>query len=109
MSDSGNLAMLIARGQAQYGEQFDASSLEPRFAPYLRTNTRIKVRRVYDNGEIEERTGRVGVTTGWRPAFLLMHRSSDTGSSDVLGSSDEIVAVKVGRYYIPVSNLRYVL
>lgn len=53
--------------------------------------------------EVVERTGTVGITTGWHPAFLLMSRSSAMGSSDVLSARDVIVAVKRGRSYVPVA------
>lgn len=49
----------------------------------------------YDDGSQWHRTGRIGKTTGTRPGFLLMGRSSDTGSSDLLTAStwgDTVVA-----------------
>lgn len=74
----------------------DTSDLDAadQFRPYLHSSTRLRVRRVYPGGEVYERTGTVGKTTGWKPAYLLMHRSSDHGSSDLLGPDDKIVAVK---------------
>lgn len=93
----------LARKRAQYGSKFDPSELAPQFVPYFgKGGPRIRVRRTYANGETRERTGTVGVTTGWRPAFLLMHRSTDHGSSDVLGRDDVIVAVKYGSKYLPI-------
>lgn len=89
----------LTRQRAEYGDRFDPSSLAPQFIPYLNSGQRIKVRSTYGGDEVYERTGTVGVTGGWRPAFLLMHRSSDIGSSDVLGRKDEIVAVQRGRKY----------
>lgn len=74
----------------------DDSDLDPRFTPFLHTGQRIRVR----TGDFS-RTGTVGITTGWRPAYLLMHRSNARGSWDVLGYRDHITAVKVGRYYVP--------
>jgi hypothetical protein len=50
-----------------------------------------------------ERTGVVSSTTGWVPAFLLVHRSSDHGSWDALSSRDRLVAVWNGRRYVEVS------
>lgn len=88
----------VMRKVAEYGEKFNTSELSPKFARYLHTGQRIKVRSEFGY----ERTGTVGVTTGWRPAFLLMHRSNASGSSDVLRASDEIVAVKRGRNYVAV-------
>ncbi len=97
--DASYLRLLTEAGRREHGDRFDASDLEraAHFAPYLRTGLRLKVRK----GDFE-RTGTVGKTTGWRPAFLLMHRSSDRGSWDVLGPDDEIVATWNGRQYMPV-------
>lgn len=77
---------LLARGRAQWGERFDPSDLAPQFAPYYENQARIEV----DTCGMVLR-GRVGVTTGWRPAFLLMRRRSDRGSAWVLSSKDRIL------------------
>ncbi len=94
--DASYLRAIIRDGEREHGDRFDPSELAAaaHFAPYLRTGLRLKVR----NGDFV-RTGTVGKTTGRRPAFLLMHRSSDHGSWDVLGPSDEIVATWTGRRY----------
>ena len=72
------------------------------------TPTRVMVETTYPNGETYRRTGSIGITTSWRPAFLVIHRSSDIGSSDVLGplespdgTETHIIAVQEsdGRYY----------
>lgn len=89
------------RKRREYGDKFDASALPAKFVPYFNSDQRIKVRSSYG----WEHTGRVGITTGWRPAFLLMARSNQIGSSDVLDASDEIIAVQYGRTYVPVANL----
>jgi hypothetical protein len=96
---------LVARGTARHGERFDPSELAEEFRRYYETGERIRVVTTYGQGESAEtytRTGTVGVTTGWRPAFLLIHRSSDHGSSDLLSDRDRVVAVKRGREYVPV-------
>lgn len=57
-----------------------------------------RVRVTNEHGEV--RTGRVGITTGWVPSLLLMHRSNQDGSSDVLGAGDRVLAIQSGnRYY----------
>lgn len=90
----------IARKRKEYGERFDASDLDPRFIPYFHSDVRIKVETC---GKIL--TGTIGVTTGWRPAFLLMLRSSSHGSSWLLSRpSDRILAVKHGRKYVEVPH-----
>lgn len=97
--DASWLREIIAAGEANYGDRFDGSDLAAAAicAPYLHNGLRLKVR----NGEYV-RTGTVGKTTGWRPAFLLMHRSSDVSSGDVLGPNDHIIATWNGRRYEPV-------
>lgn len=82
----------VRRGIERHGEKFDSSALlavDSTIRQLYGTFTRVKVA----NGEYV-RTGRIGITTGWRPAFLLMHRSSDHGSSDVLGPNDRVIAVQ---------------
>jgi len=86
--------------RAEHGNRLDLSELHEKFRRYFLSHQRVKVRAYYpESGESYTRTGRVGKTTGWRPAFLLMHRSSDRGSSDVLSERDEVVAIKRGRKY----------
>lgn len=83
----------------EHGEKWDPSDLTPKFIPYFESGDRIRVR--YRHGDyVMTRTGTVSVTTGWRPAFLLIRRVSDHGSSDVLSEQDEIIAVKRGRHYV---------
>ena len=100
----------LARGWREHGDAFDASDLHPRFGQFYGTGARIRVRTVWGAGTpdefTDERTGTVGTTTGFRPSFLLMRRSSDHGSSDLLGERDEIVAVKHpgARAYRPIHS-----
>lgn len=80
---------MVARRKREHGDKFSDADLDARFVAHFNTGARVRVR---NHGE--ERTGTVGVTTGWIPAFLLMFRSNAHGSWYVLGSHDEIVAVK---------------
>jgi len=57
------------------------------FIPYFENQRRIEV--VFVSGTVKR--GRVGITTGWRPAFLLMLRSTSIGSQYILRDSDRIV------------------
>ena len=86
---------LTTRRKREYPDTWDASELDPRFIPYFESGDRIKVRTM--GGEI---TGTVGVTTGWRPVFLLIRTSRSMGSSITLGPKDEILAVQKGRAYV---------
>jgi hypothetical protein len=98
----------VQRGLAQHGDKWDASELEdrPAFVAWFNDGRRIKVRWTSESGETYERTGRVSTTTGWKPAWILMHRSSDHGSSDVLGPRDEVVAYQNsnGRGYTTIAR-----
>lgn len=85
------------------GLRFDPSELNPAFAPYFDTGQRIKVRFWQDDDLTY--TGTVGITTGWRPAFLLMRRSSDHGSSWLLTQGVELLAVQINGKYVEVTNV----
>jgi hypothetical protein len=97
-----NFTEYLTRKRAEYGERFDPSELDPRFAPYLGTQTRIKVETC---GTVK--TGTVGVTTGWRPVFLLMHNRRCVGSSWTLTSSSRLLAIKPEgeRHYTPTERV----
>lgn len=77
--------------------RFDASDLAEGFWPYFTSGERVKVVNVADGSA--PRFGTVGITTGWKPAFLLMHRSNAVGSSDLLGPNDRVIAVESGSRY----------
>lgn len=84
---------MLERFARTYGDKFDASGLDPRFVQFYGTGARIGVRYGTDeDGSIEY--GTVSTTTGWRPCFLLMHRSSDRGSGTLLTSQMTILSVK---------------
>ncbi len=100
MSESYNLPLdLLQRGRARYGDQFSSAALDPRFTPYYRTGTRIKVETC---GIVM--TGTVSATTGWVPSFLLMRTRRSIGSPWLLGTKDRILAVQHGRRYVAVSR-----
>ena len=65
----------------------DYSDIAKQFIPYFESKKRIKVKFHY--GEIK--SGTVGMTSGWKPVFLLMLRSNSTGSSYTLSDKDEIL------------------
>jgi hypothetical protein len=81
------------RKRQEYGEKFDPSALAKKFIKYFNNGERIEVR--FSSGEIKR--GTVGVTTGWRPSFLLMLRSNSLGSSHLLSEEDEILYI-VGKH-----------
>ena len=78
----------LKRQSKKYGDKFDPSNLAPQFAPYLHSWNRVAV----DMGD-KVRKGYVGVTTGWRPVFLLLHRRNSIGSTNILTLNDKLLEV----------------
>jgi len=81
-------AALLARGRARWGERWDPSDLDAAAVfhrPY-ESGARIEVR--FAGGDILR--GRVGVTGGWRPVFLLLRTVRSVGSSDLLRYGDDV-------------------
>jgi hypothetical protein len=102
-------AEYVNRLAAKHGEKFSDVELSAKFRPFFH-GQRIRVQTTYGTGpdaEVYTRTGTVSGTGGWRPSLMLMHRSSDHGSSDLLRDSDVITHVQArdGRTYVPVANL----
>lgn len=94
---------LIQRKRAEYGDRFDPSDLNPGMVEYFNAGSRVRVR--FDCGE--EKTGRIGVTTGWRPVFLLMLSSRARGSSWTIGPKSRVTAIQGGRRgYVPVPEVQ---
>ena len=107
MTASTKYDQYIERQRRTYGEKFSPGGLDPRFVPYYNSGDRVRVRTVYKgtNGrpdEVHERTGTIGATSGWGPVFLLMRQRRSVGSSDTLGTRDQIIAVQRGRVYVSI-------
>ncbi len=86
---------LIVRGKEKHGEQFDASDLEPKFARYWYSKERLRIK---DNWEGSILTGTVGMTTGWKPSFILLRTTRSMGSSILLNKDCEILGVQQKGY-----------
>lgn len=85
----------VNNARHRHGDKLDLSDVM-KVHPLIRNHfhgARIEVIRTWPNGETYVRRGRVSVTTGYRPALMLMHRTSDTGSSDLLGEYDRLGAI----------------
>lgn len=82
----------IERKKREYGSKFDSSDLDKRFVKYFDSGQRIKV--TFSYGESE--SGTVGITTGWKPVFLLMKTSRSHGSSTFLNKS--VIKIEVPKY-----------
>jgi hypothetical protein len=78
----------INKKAREYGDKFDASELDPKFIPYFNSGQRIEV----DFGYAIKR-GTVGVTSGWKPVFLLMLTLRSSGSSYILDKDTTITKV----------------
>jgi len=76
--------------RSEYGIEFDSSGLARQFVPYFESGQRIEVEAVYGK-TADRRRGYVGVTTGWRPTFILLSRSNSISSGDTLNHNDKIM------------------
>lgn len=76
----------VMRAKEEHGDKFDASDLNPDFITAYESGERIKV----DFGH-EQKKGTIGVTTGWKPCFLLMLTKRSIGSSYTIGKTDKII------------------
>ena len=71
---------------------FDPSDLNPAFIPYYENQKRIEVEFCFANGKVyETKRGRVGVTTGWKPIFILLPNMKSVSSCWTIGKNDKIV------------------
>lgn len=88
-----------ASARAIHGDKFDPSEIEA-VSPRIRDHYRGE-RVIIENAKHgHRRAGVVSKTNGWKPALLLVHRSTDAGSWDVISPDDVLVAVKRGNRYI---------
>lgn len=84
--------MIARRTSYNIGDRpFDASNLDQRFVQFYNNGERIKVQYTHCD---ETFTGTVGVTTGWKPVFILIHSSRSMGSSIILNENFKIIGTK---------------
>jgi hypothetical protein len=86
------LSAAVLKLRMLHGEKFSTYSLASKFLKFF-NGPRIEVRTTYDDGSTYVRRGRVSITTGWAPVFILVHRRNARSSSDILKETDEIVRV----------------
>jgi hypothetical protein len=79
----------VARGKATWGRKFSQASIAKKFVPAYNYGQRIRVR--FHGSDKMVLSGTVGVTTGWKPAFLLMQTKRAIGSPWTLSNRDRIV------------------
>lgn len=76
----------LEAAKRRHGEAF----VEPVTTPSQRGWFRRRVEVTSANGYV--RRGWIGVTTGWRPSLMLVHRKNQTGSWDLINCTDAITA-----------------
>lgn len=73
---------------------FSTAGLARQFIPYWESGQHIEVEFVSEDGEVyDTERGTVGVTTGWKPVFILMRTKRSQGSSYILGHRDRVKGV----------------
>jgi hypothetical protein len=95
MSTPSQFDAFVRRARARYRENLDLGeieSLDPSIRWHYGTE-RVEVTRTREGSDPWVRRGRIGATTGWRPALILLSRSSAIGSADVLTPEDRVTAV----------------
>lgn len=75
---------------------FDPSDLAPQFVPAFERGDTYRVKVDFGYGE-KPVWGFVGVTSGWKPSFILMRRRGQHGSSEILSASHLILSTKTIR------------
>lgn len=81
----------IQRKRLEYGDKFDSSDLNTLFIGAFNSQERITV--LFQYGESTEvKRGRIGVTTGWKPCFLLMLTKRSIGSSYTINEKAKIIS-----------------
>ena len=81
-----NYKKLVERWRRKWGEKFSESNLNPGFIKFYESGERIEVDFGY-----EKKRGRVGVSVGWWPVFILILRVNSAGSCHVIGKSAKYV------------------
>jgi hypothetical protein len=79
-----NYEETIARRKVKYAVNFSDESIDKELIQFFNSGERIEVAEIQPKGTpVKLLRGTVGITTGWKPCFLLMKRI-DSMSSDIL-------------------------
>lgn len=84
-----NYQNFLKRAKIEHGDKFDPSDLNQWFVPYFGNQLRIEV----DLGNGVVKRGRIGVTTGCKPVFLLMLTTRSIGSEWTIGRGAKVLRV----------------
>ena len=76
----------LSRALYRHGDKFTCKNLSNQFIKYYNNQQRIEVN--FGDGLIKR--GRVGITTGWAPVFILLLTKRSRGSSFTLSDQDTI-------------------
>ena len=85
----GSFSDYLSRKKNEYGDKFDDSNLNKEFVPHFESQKRVEVTDQFGG----KTKGRIGVTTGWKPAFLLMTHGNSKGSSYVIGPKHKVTEI----------------
>ena len=78
----------------EYGVKFDNTSLNKNFIFYYENQQRIELSfKTKEGKEYEIKRGKIGITTGWKPCFLLMLTTRSRGSSYTIGLKDTVIKI----------------
>lgn len=81
----------LDKKKKEYGDKFDASDLNADFIHAFECGERVEVQFKNEAGEVyETKRGTIGITTGWKPCFLLMLTKRSHGSSWTISKKDVI-------------------
>lgn len=84
----------LCRAREAWGSTLDLGHLDAssQFKPAFRTGRRVTVQLRSTGGTIiDVKSGYVGVTTGWRPAFILLLTKRSKSSHILLGANDRLI------------------
>lgn len=81
------------RKAAEYGDKFSTDELNGAFIDAFNNGNRYRVLVDFGYG-VKPVWGYVGVTTGWKPCFLLMRRRGQHCSSETIKSEARVISSK---------------
>ena len=97
-----NYTTFVESKKEQYSDTFSEENINKDFIPYFNSQEKVKVEYTYKSGVKETYTGTIGITTGWKPCFLLMRTERSRGSSYTISDICKVIAVKKGSKYIAI-------
>ena len=87
-----NYESFINRAKSKHGEKFSDENLNSKFISAFNNGDTYRVK--VDFGYDKPVWGYIGITTGWKPCFLLMRRRGQHGSSETINNDSKILDYK---------------